>query len=74
MALKKHLLFALVSGTVYPVTFKSVNLLSFSIQNSKIRLLKTVLANFVNFTSNESTTWKLLTKPLILLLVLFFYK
>ena len=59
MALKKHLLLALESGTVNPVTLKSVNLLSFSSQKSKIGFLKIALANFVKFTFNESATCKL---------------
>ena len=40
MALKQHLLLALEAGTVYPVTLKSVNPLSFSSQKSKIAFLK----------------------------------
>ena len=54
--MKQPLLLALESGTVYPDTLKSVNTLSFSSQNSKIRFFKTVLANFVKFTTNESAT------------------
>ena len=45
MALEQHLLLVLESGTVNPVTLKSVNPLSFSIQISKIRVLITALAN-----------------------------
>ena len=44
-----------------PVTLKSVNPLSFSIQKSKIEFLKTALVNFVNLTSNKSATFKLLS-------------
>ena len=53
MALKQRLLLALEPGTVYPVTLKSVNTLSFSSQKSKIGFLKT------------ATTCKLRTKCLI---------
>ena len=44
-----------------PVTLKSVNPLSFSIQKSNIEFLKTALVNFVNLTSNKSATFKLLS-------------
>ena len=44
-----------------PVTLKSVNPLSFSIQKSKIEFLKTALVNFVNLTSKKSATFKLLS-------------
>ena len=47
MALKQNLLLALESGTVYPVTSKSANPLSFLSEKSKIGFLKTTLANFV---------------------------
>ena len=53
MALKQRLLLALEPGTVYPVTLKSVNPLSFSNQKSKIGFLKT------------ATTCKLRTECLI---------
>ena len=59
MALRQHLLLALESGKVYPVTLKNVNPLGFSSLRSKIGLLKTALANFVKRTSNESATCKL---------------
>ena len=58
MALKQHLLLALEARTVYPVTLKRVNPLSFSSQKSKIAFLKTALANFVKLTSNESAMCK----------------
>ena len=45
MALKQHLLLALESGTVCPVTLKIVNPLSFSSQKSKIGFLKTALTS-----------------------------
>ena len=56
---------ALESGTVYLVTLKSVNPLSFSSQKSKIGFLKSALANFANLTSSKSVTCKLQTKCLI---------
>ena len=58
MALKQHLLLALESGTVYPVTLSNVNPLSFSSQRSKIGFLKTALANFAKHTSNELAACK----------------
>ena len=58
MALSQHLLLVLACGTVYPVTLKSVNSLSFSNQKSKIGFLKTALANFVKLTCNESAKCK----------------
>ena len=66
MVLKQHLLIALESGTVDPLTLKNVNPLSFSSQKSKTGFLKAALANFVNLTSNESATCKLRTKCLII--------
>ena len=69
MALKQHLLLVLESGTVYPVTLKSVNPLSFSSQKLKIGFLKTALANFVRLTSNESATCKLPIKCVFLWLL-----
>ena len=59
MALRQHLLLALESGKVYPVTLKNINPLGFSSLRSKIGLLKTALSNFVKRTSNESATCKL---------------
>ena len=71
MALKQHLLLALESGTVYPVTLSNVNLLSFSSQRSKIGFLKTALANFEKLTSNESTTCKFPIKYVFFMTVRF---
>ena len=66
MALKQHLLLALESETVYSVTLKSANSLSFSSQKSKIGFLETALANFVKLTSNELATCKLPIKCVFL--------
>ena len=66
VALKQHHLLAIESGTVYPVTLKSVNPLSFSSQKSKAGSLKTALANFLNHSSNESATCKLRTNCLVI--------
>ena len=67
MALKQHLLLALEPGTVYPVTLNNVNPVNFSGQRSKIKFLKTALANLVKLTSSESATCKLLIKRVFLL-------
>ena len=69
MTLKQYIFFALESGAVYPVTFNNVNHLRFSSQRSKIWFLKSVLANFVKLTSNESVTCKLPIKYIFLWLL-----
>ena len=71
MALKQHLLLALESETVYPVTLSNVNPLSFSSQRSKIGFLKTALANFAKLTSNESATCKFPIKYVFFMTVRF---
>ena len=73
MALKQHLLFALDSGAVYPVTLSNVNPLSYLSQRSKIGFLKTALANFAKLTSNGSTTCKIPINIYIYIYIYFFF-